>query len=111
MAIAFLRGKGTVLGVLPTIAVEEHVTELAPGDYLVIYTDGVTDAVNERMEDFGEKRLVETLRRHWGLSAQAMLTQIHQGVRAWSGSAPPFDDFTIVVVRRMGQGPYSSWPR
>ena len=100
--ITFLRGKGTVLGVLPTIAVEEHTTELAPGDYLIIYTDGVTDAVNEAMEDFGEKRLVATIRRHWGLAAQAMLERIHQGVRAWSGSAPPFDDFTLVVVRRMG---------
>ncbi len=100
--IIFLRGKGTVLGVIPAINVEEYTTDLAPGDYLIIYTDGVTDAVNGRMEDFGEKRLAATIQRHWGLSAQAMLAQIHQDVRTWEKGAPPFDDFTLVVVRRKG---------
>lgn len=100
--VAFLRGKGTVLGVLPTIDVEERTTVLAPGDYFILYTDGVTDAVNEDMDDFGEKRLVATIERHRGLSARAMLERIRQDVRAWSGAAPPFDDFTLVVVRRRG---------
>ena len=100
--VTFLRGKGTVLGVVPNINVEEYTTDLAPGDYLIIYTDGVTDAVDENMEDFGEKRLVATIQQHWGLSAKAMLTQIHQDVRGWEKGAPPFDDFTLVVVRRKG---------
>ena len=98
--IAFLRGRGTVLGVFPTIVVEEHATDLAPGDYLVIYTDGVTDAVNTDMEDFGEGRLATLLEQHRGLTAQAMLDLILEEVRQWQGEAPSFDDFTLVVVRR-----------
>ncbi len=98
--IAFLRGRGTVLGVFPTIVVEEHATDLAPGDYLVIYTDGVTDAVNTDMEDFGEGRLAALLEQHRGLTAQAMLDLILKEVRQWQGEAPSFDDFTLVVVRR-----------
>ncbi len=98
--VTFLRGKGTVLGVIPTINVEEFDTDLAPGDYLVIYTDGVTDAVNENMEDFGESRLVALVEQHRGLSAQAILDLVLESVRQWEEGAPSFDDFTLVVVRR-----------
>ncbi len=98
--VAFLRGRGTVLGVFSTISVEEFDTDLAPGDYLVIYTDGVTDAVNTDMQDFGEGRLAALLEQHRGLSAQAMLELIREEVRLWQGEAPSFDDFTLVVVKR-----------
>jgi len=98
--VTFLRGRGTVLGVFSVITVEEFDTNLAPGDYLIIYTDGVTDAVNSEMEDFGEDRLATLLEQHRGLSAQAMLDLVREEVRLWQGEASSFDDFTLVVVRR-----------
>lgn len=98
--ITFLRGRGTVLGIFPTIHIEEHTAELAPGDYFILYTDGVCDAVNEDMEDFGEGRLSATILKNLGLPAQEILKQIHAEVRAWEGIDTSFDDFTLVVVRR-----------
>ena len=98
--ISFLRGRGTVLGVFPEIRIEEHVAELNPGDYLIIYTDGIVDAINTDMVAFDEERLTATILQHRGLSAEAMLVQIHAAVRAWEGKAPAFDDFTLMVARR-----------
>jgi sigma-B regulation protein RsbU (phosphoserine phosphatase) len=98
--VTFLRGRGTVLGVFSPIRVEEFDTDLAPGDYLVIYTDGVTDAVNAEMEGFGEGRLAALLEQHRSLSAQAMLDLIREKVHVWQGEAPSFDDFTLVVIKR-----------
>ncbi|MCO6449143.1 MAG: GAF domain-containing protein [Caldilineales bacterium] len=98
--VTFLRGRGTVLGVFPDIRIEEHATELGPGEYLIIYTDGIIDAVNSDMVLFDEERLVQTILQHQGLPADEMLRQIHAAVRAWEGKSSAFDDFTLVVVRR-----------
>ena len=100
-AIDFLRGRGTVLGILPTIRIEEYAIDLAAGEYLIIYTDGVTDALNNAGEEFSENRLTQTIRRNDGLDAAAMLAAIREEVRVWEAGAPPFDDFTLVVLRRL----------
>lgn len=99
--VRFLRGRGLVLGVLPEARAEEHSTLLAAGEYLIIYTDGVTDAVNEDLEMYDEARLVAAIQEHAGGTAAEMLQAIHADVRAWQGAAPPFDDFTLVIVRRL----------
>ena len=67
-----------MLGILPTIRIEEDSVALAAGEYLVIYTDGVTDALNNAGEEFGESRLTQTVRRHYGLDATAMLAAIRE---------------------------------
>ncbi len=102
--VQFLRGRGSALGILPTIRVDEGVTSLAPGDYLVLYTDGVTDAINAQIEDFGEERLIATVRSLQGASSQAMVDGIHAAVYAWEEGAAAFDDFTLVVARRLPEG-------
>ncbi len=100
----FLRGRGSALGILPTIRIDEGATSLAPGDYLVLYTDGVTDAINAAIEDFGEERLIATVRSLQGASSQAMVDGIYAAVVAWEGGAAAFDDFTLVVARRLPGG-------
>ncbi|NUQ36960.1 MAG: GAF domain-containing protein [Caldilineales bacterium] len=97
----FLRGRGMVLGVLADAQAEEHSAQLAADEYLIIYTDGVTDAVNEALETYDEERLLAAIQQHAGCTATEMLQAIHADVRAWQGAAPPFDDFTLVIVRRL----------
>jgi sigma-B regulation protein RsbU (phosphoserine phosphatase) len=96
-----LRAKGMPLGILPDIAFEERRIHLAPGDYLILYTDGVTDAVNPRMESYGRERFFRKLQALRGLAPDAMVAAIHEDVRAWKGDAPRYDDFTLVIAQRM----------
>lgn len=97
---AFLRGRGSALGIFDAIQIAQETVALAPGDYLILYTDGVTDAINPTFEDFGEERLMECAQAHFGLPAAAMLDAIVSAVHAWEADAPPFDDLTLLVVRR-----------
>lgn len=99
--VRFVRGRGSALGVLPTIAIAEERLQLAPGDYLVLYTDGLTDAVNPALEDFGEARLIAFLEAHRGLAATALADHLLAAVHAWCDEAPRFDDYTVLVVRRV----------
>jgi len=73
---------------------------MAPGDVLVLYTDGVTDAENEQSTFFGQERLLEVLRTNQEYPAQdiqdTLITHIHDFV----GHAPQFDDIALVVVVR-----------
>ncbi|HHB91313.1 MAG TPA: GAF domain-containing protein [Anaerolineae bacterium] len=99
--IIHLRAKGMPLGILPHIACEEKWLRLEPEDTIILFTDGVTDAVNERMEPYGRERFFQRIREWQGLSAAEMAKAIHEDVQAWKGDAPRFDDFTLVVVRRL----------
>src|SRR5438093_4443715 len=88
----------TVLGVFKEwdCAVEE--CGLFPGDTLVLYTDGVTEAFSESGEEFGEPRLIEALRRHRDLPAQTLLQALVDEVRRFNPNAQ-HDDITMIVAR------------
>lgn len=71
------------------------------GDVLVLYTDGVTDALDQSGEDeFGASRLTEVVLEHGAKSAQALTDEILGAVRDFVQSAPQFDDLTLLVVKR-----------
>ncbi len=72
--------------------------ELFPGDVLALYTDGVTEASNDRGEEFGERLLIEALRQHRELPCQALLAAIVDGVRRF-GSQEQQDDITAIVAK------------
>lgn len=73
--------------------------QLMPGDAFVLYSDGITEAMNEAREQFGEDRLQAVVDTCDGQDAQATEKAILQAVRAFIGSAPPHDDMTLFVVR------------
>lgn len=73
--------------------------EMEPGDAFVLYSDGVTEAMNETLEQFGEERLQAVLDACDGCDAHATEQAILQAVRAFIGTAPPHDDMTLFVVR------------
>jgi sigma-B regulation protein RsbU (phosphoserine phosphatase) len=96
-----LRGHGTVLGAVDEINLEECEIEVAPGDYLVLFTDGVTEALGSGRQRFEEERLRAAVAASAGGSAQQMLDAIVDAVRAFCGGVPQSDDMTLCVVRRL----------
>jgi sigma-B regulation protein RsbU (phosphoserine phosphatase) len=94
-----LREGGLVLGVMEDASYREASIPVGAGDLLVLYTDGVTEATDRKGEEYGEARLVETVRRHAGLGAAEIVRAVREDVAAFS-RAPGFDDdFTLIVVR------------
>jgi sigma-B regulation protein RsbU (phosphoserine phosphatase) len=87
-----------VLGLFPETEFQEAAIDLRPGDLLVAFTDGVTDALNPAGEEFGEERLKEVLRAAFGAPADAVAAMLGNTMRNWIGSAEQFDDLTFVVV-------------
>lgn len=76
-------------------------TDLGPGDILLIYSDGITEAMNHRKEEFGEGRLQEMARRLDGLDARGITTRVFDEVGRFLGNIPPQDDQTLVVVKKI----------
>jgi sigma-B regulation protein RsbU (phosphoserine phosphatase) len=82
-------------------------TRLEPGNLLVIYTDGVTEARNEEEEEFGEARLVSLLQATGEERSALTLSNIMQALDEFVGAAPQHDDITCLIVRR-SQGAFFS---
>jgi sigma-B regulation protein RsbU (phosphoserine phosphatase) len=95
-----LRVPGIALGILPDVRFGEHSSHLEPGDTLILYTDGVTYAMNAQNESFGLERLRELVQRHRHASAQDLAETINVAVAGFVGEATQFDDFTLVVAKR-----------
>jgi len=89
------------LGVMEGIRHEERVTSLEPGDYVIFYTDGVTEAFSPEGETYEEERLRAMIHAAAGNSAQEMLDDIDDSVTAFIGDAAPSDDRTTMVLRRL----------
>jgi serine phosphatase RsbU (regulator of sigma subunit) len=92
-----LPGDGRFLGMLPDLVLREEVVTLQPGDSLLLYSDGVTDAHNEADERYGLERLTRVFGSVAGYG-QATLDRLAQAVNAWRGQAAAFDDVTMLLV-------------
>jgi serine phosphatase RsbU (regulator of sigma subunit) len=88
----------TVLGLFEKwdCAIEER--RIFSGDTLVLYTDGITESFNETGEEFGEPRLIESLRRHREQPSSALVTSIVEDVRKFSPHEQS-DDVTLIVAK------------
>ncbi|UCC64321.1 MAG: GAF domain-containing protein [Anaerolineae bacterium] len=97
-----LRCRGIALGVLEEIELQGKETHLAPGDMLVLYTDGVTEAINADDEEFGIRRLTEIVAARRQKAAAEVLADVDGAVTDFVAGQPQFDDLTMVVARRLG---------
>jgi serine phosphatase RsbU (regulator of sigma subunit) len=95
---------GPLLGVFSPLDVHETEIELAPGDRLVLYTDGVTDSRSTAGERFGRERLLATIERHRDGSAHDLVAAIRDAEAEFRGEADCVDDVTIVAVGRHARG-------
>ena len=76
-----------------------------PGDTILVYTDGVTEAMNEEQELFSEKRLLETVRSFKNGSAKEMVDNILEKVQSFTSGVSQSDDITIMALRWLGGRP------
>jgi sigma-B regulation protein RsbU (phosphoserine phosphatase) len=99
-SINAVEGGGVLLGAFRSLGVPELDVRLRPGDALVLYTDGVTDALGPSGERFGEPRLLAAIDAARGGSAHDIVAALRDAVADFRGSVPPADDVTIVVIGR-----------
>lgn len=95
----WLQPTDMVAGVVAGRAFEAQECQLNPGDVLVLYTDGVTEAFNPRREMFGEERLLQVVCAHPAASAPQVLEAIRAEVDAFAGGTPQSDDIALLVMR------------
>jgi sigma-B regulation protein RsbU (phosphoserine phosphatase) len=95
---------GLPIGPFAEATYGEERTPLLPGDTLVLYSDGVSDAADARDEAFGEERLLRCLAASCALEPEALIERVLGEVRAFAADRPQFDDITLLVVRYTGEG-------
>jgi phosphoserine phosphatase RsbU/P len=78
---------------------EEHTLELHPGDLALFFTDGITEAMNEADEFFGEGRLGRLIEQHAHLSAEELRERVLRDIEAFVGNAPQHDDMTMIFLK------------
>jgi sigma-B regulation protein RsbU (phosphoserine phosphatase) len=100
-AVAIEGGKGIILGVNPKAVYATGRLSLATGEGIYVFTDGVTEANNTAEELFGEPRLEAALRAAAASGSAEIVKSVAEAVRGFVGNALPFDDITMLVIRRL----------
>ncbi|MDD3641938.1 MAG: SpoIIE family protein phosphatase [Candidatus Krumholzibacteria bacterium] len=90
-----------VLGALDEITFHEDTVSIGPGDTLLIFSDGISEAINVEDEEFGEERICGLIADHRNGSAQRLVEEIVIAVGAHAGKMPQRDDVTMVVIKRL----------
>ena len=91
---------GIALGIMPGAEYQENTIALAPGDTVIFYSDGVTEAVNETGDEFGMDRLAGIFSDGERLDCQSATGAVFDEVAKFAGEAPQFDDITCLVLHR-----------
>jgi phosphoserine phosphatase RsbU/P len=97
---SFLETGGLPLGITTDIGYDQSDLILQLGDVLTIYSDGITESVNQNDEEFGEKRLIEVIQRFHHRTASQIRDRIDEAVTQFAGNTPVADDTTIMIVKR-----------
>ena len=99
-SIEKLSSSGLVMGLFSAVHYEVKKTTLAPGDLLVLYSDGVTEATDSADVEFGDTGLAEFLAARKAIRCEDIVNQLVEHMRKWRGTKAFADDFTVVLVRR-----------
>jgi sigma-B regulation protein RsbU (phosphoserine phosphatase) len=92
--------RGSVpLGMFRDTRYHEYYLTTEPGEVLVLYTDGVTEAQNSQGEEFGRERLAQAVKTNRALSARELITAVHHEVIAWTDGRGATDDVTFFVIK------------
>ena len=93
-----------ILGIMPKAAYQERRAALLPGDVLVLFSDGVTEAADPLGQEFGEQRLADLVFKLRDRPSPEIVDQIVQAVISFSEGAPAADDITVVIARKLEAG-------
>jgi sigma-B regulation protein RsbU (phosphoserine phosphatase) len=97
-----LSSGGLILGAFKDAAFEEETVQLDAGDVVVVFSDGVTEALNADGVEFGEQRLLSSIMTHRDSTASILLERILAAVHEFCASAEQSDDLTLLVLRYTG---------
>ena len=98
--ISQLEATGLPIGIFSRGDYAVHSLELAQGDTLVLYTDGLTEALNVSGQEYGDERLLRLIREAHQLALEALLTACLRDVNSFRAAAPRVDDLTLMAIRR-----------
>ena len=93
---------GLVVGAMDGVPYRDYEVKLEPGAKLFVYTDGVSEAVNESLVQFGTDRILESLRSSEEGTPREILEAVNHAVNEFAGDAPQFDDLTMMCVEYKG---------
>ena len=93
---------GLVVGAMDGVRYKDYEIVLEPGAKLFVYTDGVSEAVDRNLNQFGTDRILETLRSSEEGSPREILEAVNKAVREYAGGSPQFDDLTMMCVEYKG---------
>ena len=99
--LALLGRTGMALGVDSELPYREQTLKLKSGDFILFYTDGVTDALDRTGSLYGLERLQQVLSENREASANDILTEVKKSVRSFSEQTAPFDDITMMILKRL----------
>jgi sigma-B regulation protein RsbU (phosphoserine phosphatase) len=98
-AIERLDAGGLPLGIQPNVDYASAEVTLVSGDWLIIFTDGLVEAVNGAGEEYGEQRMIAVLNANTGFAPDLLLDRMMLDVNAFVGSTPQHDDITCMLIK------------
>ena len=93
---------GPVVGMLDFARFTQATVPLSPGDIIVVFSDGVSEAENKAGEEFGDDRIEAEVKAADGVSADAIVARVFEAVRAFTAGTAAGDDITAMVIRYLG---------
>jgi sigma-B regulation protein RsbU (phosphoserine phosphatase) len=96
------QGGGMLVGIMPDAPYRTASLSLAPGEGIVLYTDGVPEAIGPDEEFFGEDRFERLIAEHGSSSPELLVQAVHAAVREFANGTPPSDDITVLALRYRG---------
>ncbi len=95
-----LKEGGMIVGILPDITYEEKTIDFQSGSMLLVYSDGITEAMNSSEEEFGEERLIAFLKENKNLPSSQIIESIIKIVKEYAGNVEQMDDMTLVIIKK-----------
>ncbi len=92
---------GMVMGIEPETPYTQRTLALEAGDFLLLYTDGLTDAIDAQGHEFGVQHLEELIRQNRHASVNEVINRLEEAIIEHSGDITPFDDITLLMVKRL----------
>jgi sigma-B regulation protein RsbU (phosphoserine phosphatase) len=93
--------KDPMVGAISCIDYHEETLQLEKGDVLMMFTDGVTEAMNVSFDEYGEERLVSILKKSTGNNCQEIINVVRADVSAFTEGAEQSDDITMLTIKRL----------
>ncbi|MGE5796492.1 MAG: GAF domain-containing SpoIIE family protein phosphatase [Ignavibacteria bacterium] len=91
---------GIIVGIMAEAQYDESIIDINPGEFLILFSDGITEAMNSAEEEFGDKRLTDIVLNNRKESVENIIDIIFREVKLFVGNSPQMDDMTVVIVKR-----------